>query len=416
MTIAHIVKDAAIGGALTAALAIPIIGLRTVDRGGRLIIDPQWSAVAWCVLAVILGRLAIGLWRLKRGDKPATGPGPIARALQKRSQQIGPVLILFAFALPFLPFTDRQILDVGIVVLTYVMLAWGLNIVVGLAGLLDLGFVAFYAVGAYTVALFALHLDIGFWGSLALSGVFAAFFGVLLGFPVLRLRGDYFAIVTLGFGEIIRIVLINWVEVTGGPQGLGNIPRPTLFGMPFARSAPAGVTPAHEFLGLEFSPVHRVIFLYYIILMLALLTAVIAIRLRRLPIGRAWEALRENEIAAQALGLNRTNTKLGAFAIGAMIAGFAGAFFATRQGFISPESFTFIESAIILAIVVLGGMGSLMGIVIATVVIIGLPELFRDLAEYRMLGFGVAMVVIMIWRPRGILSIREPTIRLGAKP
>ncbi|MDX2101126.1 MAG: high-affinity branched-chain amino acid ABC transporter permease LivM [Alphaproteobacteria bacterium] len=413
---ASAIKEALLAGLLAAVLALPIIGLKTVDRGGRLIIDPQWTAVAWCIGIVILGRLLVALWRSRAGADVVKGPGRIALAFQAQGKWLGPLLIGFAAILPFMPFADRQIIDVGIVVLTYVMLAWGLNIVVGLAGLLDLGFVAFYAVGAYTVALFALHLDLGFWVALPLAGVFAALFGVLLGFPVLRLRGDYFAIVTLGFGEIIRIVLINWVEVTGGPQGLGNIPRPTLFGMPFARTAPPGVTPAHEFLGLEFNPVHRVIFFYYIILVLALLTAAIAIRLRRLPIGRAWEALRENDIAAQALGINRTNAKLAAFAIGAAIAGFAGSFFGTRQGFISPESFTFIESAIILAIVVLGGMGSLLGIVIATVLIIGLPELFRDLQEFRMLGFGAAMVLIMIWRPRGILSHREPTVRLGAKP
>jgi branched-chain amino acid transport system permease protein len=236
--------------------------------------------------------------------------------------------------------------------------------------------------------------------------------GIVLGFPVLRLRGDYLAIVTLGFGEIIRIILLNWWQVTGGPNGIGSIPRPSFFGMPFQRNAPEGTTTFHEFFGIDFSPDHRVIFLYFVILILALLTNLFTLRIRELPIGRAWEALREDEIACRALGINATNTKLSAFAIGAMFGGFAGAFFATRQGFISPESFSFIESAIILAIVVLGGMGSQTGVVLAAVVLVTLPEFGRQFAEFRMLLFGAAMIAIMVWRPRGLLAHREPSIRL----
>jgi branched-chain amino acid transport system permease protein len=299
-------------------------------------------------------------------------------------------------------------------VLTYVMLGWGLNIVVGLAGLLDLGYVAFYAVGAYSYAIIANEFGWSFWVCLPLAGLFAAFFGVILGFPVLRLRGDYLAIVTLGFGEIIRIVLLNWASFSGGPNGIAGIPRPSFFGMPFAASAPEGVTTFHQFFGLDFTPDHRIIFLYYLILALALLTNAFTLRIRKLPVGRAWEALREDEIACRALGINPTNTKLTAFSIGAMFAGFAGAFFATRQGFISPESFTFIESAVILAIVVLGGMGSQIGIVLAAILLIGIPEFFRELAQFRMLAFGAAMVAIMVWRPRGLLAHREPSIRLPA--
>src|SRR5438445_454034 len=231
------------------------------------------------------------------------------------------------------------------------MLGWGLNVVVGLAGLLDLGYVAFYAVGAYSYALLATNFGLSFWVCLPLAGILAALWGVLLGFPVLRLRGDYLAIVTLAFGEIIRLVIINWQSLTGGPNGVTGIPRPTLFGIP--------LTPGDDGLaaklGIEFSPTHRIVFLFYLILALALLTNWVTIRLRRLPIGRAWEALREDEVACRALGINTTTTKLTAFATGAMFGGFAGAFFATRQGFISPESFTFQESALVLAIVVLGG-------------------------------------------------------------
>jgi branched-chain amino acid transport system permease protein len=314
--------------------------------------------------------------------------------------------------MPFLPFANRTVVDLGTLVLIYVMLGWGLNIVVGLAGLLDLGYVAFYAIGAYSFAMLAMHADFSFWMALPFAGAFACLFGVILGFPVLRLRGDYLAIVTLGFGEMIRIILLNWYEVTGGPDGISGIPRPELFGLEFSRR---GDPAFHEFFGLDYSSMHRLIFLYYLILILALITNWVTLRLRRLPIGRAWEALREDEIACRALGLNPTAVKLSAFAIGAMFGGFAGAFFATRQGFISPESFTFIESAIILAIVVMGGMGSQVGVVIAAIVMIGLPEWFRELQEYRMLFFGAGMVLIMVWRPRGLLNRRNPTILLHGR-
>jgi branched-chain amino acid transport system permease protein len=228
---------------------------------------------------------------------------------------------------------------------------------------------------------------------------------------VLRLRGDYLAIVTLAFGEIIRLVLLNWQSFTGGPNGISGIPRPSFFGLPF-NSDEGGF--AHTF-GLEFSPTHRIVFLFYVILALALLTNWVTIRLRRLPIGRAWEALREDEIACRSLGINTTNTKLTAFAIGAMFGGFAGAFFATRQGFISPESFVFMESALILAIVVLGGMGSQLGVAIAAVVMIGGFEFLREFQQYRMLVFGFAMVAIMIWRPRGLIGTRHPSVFLNRK-
>ena len=309
----------------------------------------------------------------------------------------------------------------GVQILIYVMLGWGLNIVVGLAGLLDLGYVAFYAVGAYSYALLAKSFGLSFWILLPLAGILAAFWGILLGFPVLRLRGDYLAIVTLAFGEIIRMVLINWVDLTNGYAGITGVPRPTLFGIPFNANDDGFAA----VFGLEFNPVHRSIFLYYIILGLALVTAVITIRLRRLPIGRAWEALREDEIACRALGINTTNTKLTAFGIGAMFGGFAGSFFAARQGFISPESFTFMESAVIVAIVVLGGMGSQIGVAIAAIIMIGGTELMRELdmlkeifgrdfdpTQYRMLLFGLGMVLIMIWRPRGLISTRQPSVFL----
>lgn len=342
-------------------------------------------------------------------------------AAQRVGRYIGPVMLLLALALPFLraipalaPFADRRVLDIAILVLTYVMLGWGLNIVVGLAGLLDLGYVAFYGVGAYSYALLAQSTGLGFWTCLPFAGIIAACAGVMLGFPVLRLRGDYLAIVTLGFGEMVRVILTNWVKFTNGPSGIGNIPRPTFFGLPVTPSAPNGGATFFSFFGLDYAPITRIIFLYYIILVLALITNLFTLRIRKLPIGRAWEALREDEVACSSLGINPRNTKLTAFAIGAMFAGFAGSFFATRQGFIRPESFSFIKSAVILAIVVLGGMGSQVGVVIAAIVLIGLPELFRELHQYRMLAFGAAMILIMVWRPRGMLAHREPTLRLNA--
>ena len=321
----------------------------------------------------------------------------------------------------------RYLFDLSILVLTYVMLGWGLNIVVGLAGLLDLGYVAFYAVGAYVFALLATHFGLGFWICLPVAGLAAALWGVILGFPVLRLRGDYLAIVTLAFGEIVRIILINWTPVTNGPNGISDIPKPTLFGLPFSAQASPNFA---SFFGLKYDPLQGIIFLYYVILGLALITNLVTIRLRRLPVGRAWEAMREDEIACRSLGINTTITKLTAFATGALFGGLAGSFFATRQGFISPESFTFIESAIILAIVVLGGMGSQLGVAIAAIVMVGGFEALRhteglqsifgegfDPALYRMLLFGVAMVGIMVWRPRGIVGTRSPTIVLHkAKP
>jgi branched-chain amino acid transport system permease protein len=407
------VKDAAITALIAFGLFFMLVGLRTdVGPTGGLVLRTRWGEVAILVVLAFALRLGLVTWRGLRGEaKPATAAR--TEALRKAGRLVAPVFILLAFALPFIPGTGRYELDLGILVLTYVMLGWGLNIVVGLAGLLDLGYVAFYAVGAYSYALLATTFGLSFWICLPLAGILAAFAGVLLGFPVLRLRGDYLAIVTLAFGEIIRVVLINWASLTGGPNGITGIPRPTFFGLPFSMSGEPDTFAG--FFGIEPSPVHRVIFLYYLILVLALLTNWVSMRLRRQPLGRAWEALREDEIACRALGINVTTTKLTAFALGAMFAGIAGSFFATRQGFISPESFTFIESAIILAIVVLGGMGSQIGIAIAALVMIGGFEVFRDLDEWRMLVFGGAMVIIMVVRPRGLVGSRTPTVALGAR-
>ncbi|MBI1207829.1 MAG: high-affinity branched-chain amino acid ABC transporter permease LivM [Azospirillum sp.] len=465
LDIAAVLKESALAALVALLLAFPLVGLRTVDVLSRLTIEPHFAEVAVAVVLVFLGRLGMALtregrplpvlvaslvvaasaWFLPLPTMPlkliAVAGGAIialraALALrshhstlslaererrmdrvgarfQDASRLIGPIAVIFAVALPFLPFADRAVVDIGILLLTYIMLGWGLNIVVGLAGLLDLGYVAFYAVGAYSYALLAQYFGFSFWLCLPLAGLLASLSGLLLGFPVLRLRGDYFAIVTLGFGEMIRIILINWYDFTGGPNGISGIPRPSFFGIAdFVRNPEPGVLSFHELFGVEYSSIQRIIFLYYLILVLALFVNFFTLRIRKLPIGRAWEALREDDVACTALGINRTNIKLAAFSIAAMFGGFAGSFFATRQGFISPESFSFIESAIILAIVVLGGMGSQAGVVVATLLVIGLPEMFRELSQYRMLAFGIGMVLIMLWRPRGLLAHRDPTILL----
>ena len=399
---------------LAFVLASFMLGVRTVDAPGGLSYHYRPGLLAAAVAFVFFGRLFLRLiwWKDERSTPKlySTFTEGMANFTSGWGRFLAPAVIIGAFVLPFV--ASRYVLDTSILILTYILLGWGLNVVVGLAGLLDLGYVAFYAVGAYAYALLSTHFGLSFWAVLPLAGLMAATWGMILGFPVLRLRGDYLAIVTLAFGEIIRVVLLNWYTVTKGPDGISGIPRPTFFGLEFKRF---GEHTFHQFFGIEYSSMHRIIFLYMIILLLALLTSYVTNRLRRLPVGRAWEALREDEIACRALGINTTNTKLTAFAIGAFFGGLGGSFFATRQGFISPESFTFIESAIILAIVVLGGMGSQIGVAIAAIVMIGGFEVFREAAQYRMLIFGLLMVIIMVWKPRGLVSGRMPTIFLGSE-
>ena len=414
-SLAERLKDAGAAALVALILGIPLIGLTTQDQGGALVVISRWPELLLFVAASTLGRFCLrwGVDRVhaRRRSRPAAAPAQTAGWPGK----IAWLLVGIAAALPLFFLEDRYVVDTATTVLIYVMLGWGLNVVVGLAGLLDLGYVAFYAVGAYTYAILSTQFGWGFWEALPLAGLAAASFGILLGWPTLRLRGDYLAIVTLGFGEIIRIVLVNWTELSGGPNGIASIPRPSFFGLPFKAGGDEESATFASFFGLEFSPMHRIIFLYYLILVLALLTNLLVLRLRKLPVGRAWEALREDEIACKALGINVTNVKLSAFALGAMLGGFAGVFFAARQGFISPESFVFTESAIILAIVVLGGMGSQLGVVLAASVLVLLPEFGRNFSEYRMLAFGLAMILIMVWKPGGLLATRQPTLRLGAK-
>jgi branched-chain amino acid transport system permease protein len=386
----------------------PFLGLQLGDNGyTSLSLTPTPGLLATAVALSFAGRLAILQWHHVR----ALPSQRLTASVVKTGRFIAPALLVFAVVMPLLPGLPNSYIDLGVLIMTYVMLGWGLNIVVGLAGLLDLGYVAFYAVGAYSFGLLSTNFGLGFWECLPLAGILAACWGIFLGFPVLRLRGDYLAIVTLAFGEIIRLVITNWVSLTGGPNGITQIPHPTLFGLKFTMAGGPGSFAG--FLGIDPHPYQRTAFLYYIILGLALLTNWVTLRVRKQPLGRAWEALREDEIACRSLGINVRNTKLTAFAMGAMFGGFAGCFFATRDGFISPDSFTFIESATVLAIVVLGGSGSQLGVVLAACVMIGVPALLQSLQIYRMLIFGLALVIIMVVRPRGFISTRRPTVALG---
>ena len=408
--LAAALKEAAIAAAIALGLFALMVGIKT-DQGptSALVFTTRFGTVAVLVALTFVGRLLLELTRGRiRRPLNALVPQFFRSASTRATPYAAAAFLLVALIVPIIFYSNRYWLDLAILIVTYTMLGFGLNIVVGLAGLLDLGYVAFYAVGAYSYALLAQYFGWSFWICLPLAGILASFAGILLGFPVLRLRCDYLAIVTLGFGEIIRLILLNWQDLTGGPNGISGIPRPSFFGLPFNSSE-------HGFaatFGLSYSATHRTVFLYYVILALALLTNWVTLRLRRLPIGRAWEALREDEIACRALGINTTTTKLTAFAMGAMFGGFAGAFFATRQGFISPESFTFTESAFVLAIVVLGGMGSQLGVAVAATVMLGAFELLREFDQYRMLVFGAAMVAIMIYRPRGLVSARTPSVFL----
>jgi branched-chain amino acid transport system permease protein len=379
---------------------IMVIKVNTIEntivwRWSNLWIVGLGSFVLSFIWRYMLKRKELGKKKAERGDE--VDKQPFFSRLLREKRLFIPALIalsVFATAFPFI-FSMYQT-NIMITALIYVMVGLGLNIVVGLAGLLDLGYVAFYAVGAYSYALLNYHFGLGFWTVLPIGAGMAFLFGILLGFPVLRLRGDYLAIVTLGFGEIIRLILENWNEFSFGPSGIANIPRPGFFGINFGLH---GAT----------------IYLYFLMLGLTLFTIFVVNRLQNSRIGRAWIALREDEVACQAMGIDKTKTKLTAFALGATWAGMGGVVFAGKTTFINPASFTIWESIIILCVVVLGGMGSIIGVVAGAMILILLPEYLRAFSEYRMLLFGAILVVMMVFRPGGIVSVVRRTYQFEAE-
>ncbi len=367
---------------------IMVIRVNTVEneiewRWKNLLIMGVGSFLLSFVWRYMIKRKEMGI---KQADEGLEKKKSLGQRLFEERQFFIPALIVISLAAIAFPFAFSMYqTNIMITALMYVILGLGLNIVVGLAGLLDLGYVAFYAVGAYSYALLNYHWGLGFWTVLPIGAALGALFGIILGFPVLRLRGDYLAIVTLGFGEIIRLILENWNAFSFGPSGIANIPRPGLF-------------------GIELSLHQNIIYLYFLMIALTIFTIFVVNRLQTSRIGRAWIALREDEIACQAMGIDKTKTKLTAFALGATWAGMGGVMFAAKTTFINPASFTIWESIIILCVVVLGGMGSIIGVILGALFLVLLPEYLRAFSEYRMLIFGAILVTMMVFRPGGLIS------------
>jgi branched-chain amino acid transport system permease protein len=401
MQVAEEIKKSALVSIWFMFLTFPIMVIR---------VNTIYRTVEWRwlnMLFVGLGSFFLSmLWRFmirrkemgqKKSETEKDGrPTIFQRLLRDRRVTLPGMLAVAAFALAYPFIFSMYQTNIMITALIYVMCGLGLNIVIGLAGLLDLGYVAFYAVGAYSYALLNHHFGLNFWMALPVGGALGFLFGVLLGFPVLRLRGDYLAIVTLGFGEIIRLVLENWNEFSFGPSGIANIPRPSFFGMD---------------LNLQ----QVTIWIYFLMIALVVFTIFVVGRLKNSRIGRAWIALREDEIACQAMGIDKTRTKLSAFALGATWAGMAGVMFAAKTTFINPASFTIWESVIILCVVVLGGMGSIVGVIMGAMVLILVPEYLRAFSEYRMLLFGAILVLMMVFRPGGIITNVRQTYQFKRK-
>lgn len=369
---------------------IMVIRVNTIEKT----IQWRWERMIMVGLATfLLSFLWRYLLRRKEMGQAQAEIGATGRSLSVRVRELlkNPVVSRSALALVALlavcfPFISSLYqINIMTTALIYVMVGLGLNIVVGLAGLLDLGYVAFYAVGAYSYALLNYHFGLGFWTLLPVGALLAMLFGIILGFPVLRLRGDYLAIVTLGFGEIIHLVLKNWNALSFGPSGIDQIPRP-------------------ELLGIDLTPQQTHAYIYYLMLGLTLFTIIVVRRLENSRVGRAWVALREDEVACQAMGIDKTRTKLSAFAMGATWAGMGGVVFAAKTTFINPSSFTIWESIIILCVVVLGGMGSIVGVACGAFILILLPEYLRAFSQYRLLIFGAVLVLMMVFRPGGLIS------------
>ncbi|MBI4850134.1 MAG: branched-chain amino acid ABC transporter permease [Nitrospirae bacterium] len=340
-----------------ALLSMPFMGIK---GGAYLFVGICVSYGVYVLLAHLFGKI----------KKPA---------IPVNTKLLSTAFIAFAFILPFL--IKDYYTDVAILVCIYIILALGVNIVVGFSGLLHLGFAAFYGIGAYSNALLTTHFGLGFWSALPLTLLFTSMAGLLLAFPALRLKGDYLAIVTLGFGEIIRLVLNNWDSVTRGPNGISNIPSPFI-------------------LGFEIS---NLMYYYYLVLGFVLIAAFIVKRVYHSRTGRAWLSIREDETAAEAMGINTRKYKFMALSFGAFWAGLAGALFASKMHFVSPESFSFMESVFVVCMIILGGLGSIPGVILGSLILVLLPEVLRDFQLYRMLALGVGLVLMMIFRPQGLI-------------
>jgi branched-chain amino acid transport system permease protein len=376
---------------LYAPLIRKYIGMVSIPFWAGLLVLPFMGMGNAVRMAAAAGAMTV-LWNLSRTESTKK----FTRTLAQKLSSLNAVSSIFSkyayapatlvctvvilFSLPLM--LNDYYRDIMTLTGLYIVLALGLNIIVGQAGLLNLGYAAFYAIGAYTYAILSTVYGLSFWPGLVAGALCAAGFAVFLGLPILRLRGDYFAIVTLGLSEITRIILNNWNSVTNGPNGISNITRPTI----------AGYT------------LHTTQDFYYLILVIVLISVFAMHRLMSSRIGRAWIAIREDEIAAEAMGINTLRMKLLAFVLGSAWAGLAGVFFAAKMAFVAPESFTFFESVLILCMVVLGGMGSIPGIILGALLLITLPEIFRDFQDYRMLAFGLALVLMMVFRPQGLLG------------
>jgi len=395
---------------ISSVLFIPMVGIKLSGWGYRFAFDQAFWLVGLVTLVRFFTSIIVQVpkWKaLALRIFAQRAYLPVVEDTKNRFRSRITILLILLAIIANPLFLGQYWLSVWITALIYVLLGLGLNIVIGFAGLLDLGYVGFYAIGAYTVALLFKFYGFGFWESLPIAAFAAAFFGAILAFPVLRMHGDYLAIVTLGFGEIIRLVIHNWLPVTGGPNGI-RLPKPfiSFFGLNFSK----GNDPYsfHNFFHLPYSEFYRPIFTYYLLVLFVAAVAFVCYRLKEMPLGRTWEAIREDELACRSLGINAVTVKLAAFTMGAFVGGIGGAFFAVLTEFVSPTSFSFIESALVVAIVVLGGLGSVPGVIISAIVLTLIPEILRDTANIRILVFGVIMLVVMIWRPRGLTRIVRP--------
>ncbi len=364
-----------------------VVRVNTADD----VVTWRWINMLW----VAIGAFFLSyLWRYmlerKQRRKKVEEEGGDTRSklqllLEDMSFRYKAMAVLLVLALLFPQVFDTYQTNIMIAALIYVVLGLGLNINVGLAGMLDLGYVAYFGIGAYTFGILNYHFGVSFWLMLPVGGLIGCLCGVILGFPILRLRGDYLAIVTLGFGMIFKVVMENWDTLSMGPSGIANIDKPGFFGM-------------------EMDLAQSTTYIYYIMIAMVIFTILVTNRLKNSRVGRAWMALREDEVACVAMGIDMARTKLSAYALGAFWAGMVGVLFASKTTFINPASFTFMESAIMLSIVVLGGMGSILGVILGAFILILLPEYLRAFSEYRMLVFGASMTLMMIFRPQGIIS------------